>query len=70
MKHLWTLWALLKHLWLWFLARFHLSDEAVCKLSQGRDSWDDYHDYCDTEAGVPEHFCFLTCKRCGKIFTM
>ncbi len=58
----------LKRWYWWFLARFHLSDAAVCDLSRGRGPHDDYHDYDDTEERQPLHFVLLTCKRCGKTF--
>jgi hypothetical protein len=51
----------------WFLARFHLSDSAVCELSKGM-GMSDYHDYPDDEIGDPMHFCTMKCKRCGKDF--
>lgn len=57
----------MKKLWKWFLARFHLSDSAVCEMSEGR-GMNDYHDYQDDVRGVPDHFSILTCKRCGKDF--
>jgi hypothetical protein len=57
-----------KRLWFWFLARFHLSDAAVCEMSRGRGLHDDYHDYDDDVIGAPLHFCVLKCKRCGKEF--
>ena len=53
-------------IWKWFLAKFHLSDAAVCELSAGRGPWEDYHDYPDDIIGTPSHFVELTCKRCGK----
>jgi hypothetical protein len=52
--------------WLWFLARFRLSQSAVCTGGLA----DDYHDYPDSEEGLPLHFATLTCKRCGKKFTI
>lgn len=52
-------------LWMWVLARFHLSDEAVCRMSDGPT---DYHDYHDTEHKYPDHFWELQCERCGKKF--
>lgn len=58
----------MRRLWLWFLARFRLSDRAVCKLSEGKGLVD-YHDYPDSIEGEPWHFYELTCKRCGKRFT-
>jgi hypothetical protein len=61
---------MLRRLWLWFLARFRLSDSAVCEMSRGRGLHDDYHDYPDDEYGEPAHFVTLRCKRCGKEFTI
>lgn len=61
---------MLRRLWLWFLARFRLSDAAICEASRGRGLADDYHDYPDDELGTPSHFVVLRCKRCGKEFTM
>ena len=58
---------MLAKLWLWFLAFFHLSDAAVCRLSQGC-GLRDYHDYPDSAHGIPVHFATLRCKRCGKPF--
>jgi hypothetical protein len=58
----------LSRFWLWFLARFHLSDAAVCEMSKGRGLHDDYHDYPDDVLGEPLHFIELVCKRCGKRF--
>ncbi len=58
----------MKRLWLWFLARYHLSNSAVCEMSKRRQEWNCYHDYQDSEAGFPDHFAPLTCKRCGKTF--
>lgn len=57
-----------KRLWRLFLARFHLSDSAVCEMSADRGPHNDYHDYHDTEDRYPDHFSVLTCKRCGKKF--
>lgn len=59
---------MLQRMWKWFLARFHLSDTAVCELSAGLGSHEDYHDYQDSEEGEPWHFIELTCKRCKKTF--
>lgn len=56
--------------WKWFLARFRLSESAVCEMSKGRGLADDFHDYPDDELGTPAHFVTLKCKRCGKSFTM
>lgn len=60
----------MRRLWLWFLARFHLSDAAVCELSRGRADDCDYHDYTDDVDGYPDHFRVLRCQRCGKDFTI
>lgn len=60
-----TILATLKYWWSWFLAVFHLSDQAVCEMSKGST---DYHDYIDDEFGMPWHFTVLKCKRCGKEF--
>ena len=59
-----------RNCWLWFLAFFHLSDDAVCVMSLECKGLQDYHDYTDSEEGLPMHFAVLTCKRCGKAFTM
>lgn len=56
-------------LWLWFLARFRLSESAVCEASKGKGLID-YHDYPDGTTGRPWHFFEHTCKRCGKKFTI
>lgn len=59
----------MKRLYRWILARFHLSDEAVCELSR-RKGLVDYHDYQDSTVNEPWHFFTHTCKRCGKEFTI
>ncbi len=61
---------MMRRLWMWFLARFHLSDAAVCEMSRGREKWNDFHDYGDSEDGYPDHFDVLTCKRCRKPFVI
>lgn len=53
---------------LWFLARFRLSDYAICEMSKGKGYHDDYHDYPDDIIGTPSHMVLLVCKRCGKQF--
>ena len=58
----------MKRLWKWFLARFHLSESAVCEMSKGLGPFEDYHDYDDSEHGFPDHFVMMKCKRCGKEF--
>lgn len=55
-------------LWWWFLARFRLSEWAVCEMSKGRGIAEDFHDYDDSKEGLPIHFHLLECKRCGKSF--
>lgn len=59
----------MKRFWRWFLARFRLSPDAVCDMSLGMGLVD-YHDYPDSFEGEPWHFAVLTCKRCGKQFTI
>ncbi len=59
----------MRRLWRWFLARFRLDLDAVCDESL-RMGPVDYHDYPDSIEGEPWHFCTLTCKRCGKPFTI
>jgi len=49
------------------LAFFHLSDSAVCEMSEGKGVVD-YHDYSDDIFGYPGHFELLECKRCHKKF--
>lgn len=60
----------MKKLWMWFLARFRLSERAVCEMSRGLGLHNDYHDYPDSPYGRPYHLCVLRCKRCGKEFTI
>jgi len=57
----------MKQFWKRFLAYMHWSDNAVCELSKGGK---DYHDYHDDEAACPLHMHVLTCKRCGKNFSI
>jgi hypothetical protein len=59
-----------KKIWLWFLARFHLNDQAVCLMSRGKSKSADYHDYQDSKEGVPLHFHDCECVRCGKTFVI
>jgi hypothetical protein len=61
---------MVRTLWRWFLARFRLSGSAVCEMSRGRPYYADYHDYPDSVEGAPYHFQFLTCRRCGKRFSV
>jgi hypothetical protein len=58
----------MRRLWLWFLARFRLSDYAICEMSKGRGPRDDFHDYPDAETRSPIHMTLLRCSRCGKGF--
>ncbi len=60
----------MRYLVRWFLARFRLSEDAVCEMSRGRDLYNDYHDYHDSEDGKPYHFITMKCKRCGKEFVI
>jgi hypothetical protein len=66
--------------WQWIKDRLHkcwrktqaflrLSQQAVCEESHGLGLID-YHDYPDSVEGEPWHFCVLTCKYCGKEFTI
>jgi hypothetical protein len=55
-----TIWQRLK-------AYFRTDLELVCRLSNEKN---DYHDYPDDVYGQPIHFFALTCKRCGKAFTI
>lgn len=54
-------------------AFFRLDLALVCELSRGMGNFD-YHDYPDDYPddiiGEPWHFGYLTCKRCGKKFTI
>ena len=59
----------MKQLWRRFLAFSRLSLGLVCEMSRGMGHVD-YHDYPDSIEGEPWHFCLLTCKRCGKQFTI
>ncbi len=59
---------MLRKLWLWFLARFRLSKQAVCEMSEGKGSHEDYHDYDDSNTPFPMHFYEYECNRCGKKF--
>jgi hypothetical protein len=55
---------------LWLLAFFRLDLDAVCEMSRGKGEYDDFHDYPDSIDGVPWHMATLTCKRCGKRFSI
>lgn len=57
----------MRRFWLWFLAYWHLNDAAVCAMSTDRR---DYHDYPDDIHGQPWHFYTMTCKRCGRKFSI
>lgn len=61
---------MLRKAWPWVLARFRLSDAAVCEMSRGRGLADDYHDYPDSDPPEPWHFHTHKCRRCGKEFTI
>ncbi|AWN55051.1 hypothetical protein DK412_28365 [Methylobacterium sp. 17Sr1-1] len=52
----------------YLLARFRLSQRAICEESAGRGLGDDFHDYPDTADGQPWHLVDLTCRHCGKTF--
>ncbi len=56
--------------WMYWLARMRLSREAVCVMSRNKGLFNDYHDYPDSEEGVPIHFHTFKCKRCGKEFAI
>lgn len=60
----------MRRIWYWFLARFRLSQWAVCEMSRGRGLADDFHDYPDDFRGAPLHFAVLKCRWCGKEFTI
>lgn len=60
---------MIRRLWRWFLARFRLDLDVVCDMSLGMGLVD-YHDYPDSFDGEPDHFTTLTCRRCGKEFTI
>lgn len=60
----------LRFWFMWVLAYFRLSEEAVCAMSRGRGLYNDYHDYPDDEVGTPAHFVVMKCKRCGKEFVI
>lgn len=62
-------WRRFKRLWKIFQAFFRLDPGAVCEMSEGKGHID-YHDYPDDIDGFPWHFFELTCKRCGKKFTI
>lgn len=58
---------MIRRIYSWLLASFRLSDSAVCEMSKGLSPHADFPDDID---GYPDHFCTLTCKRCGKHFTI
>ena len=58
---------MLKRFWRRFLAFHRLDLRAVCEMSCGKR---DYHDYPDNDPPVPMHFHEMTCRRCGKKFTI
>ena len=53
--------------WSWFLARTHLSADAVCAMSLGQGA-EDFHDWRDTTAPLGSQFYVHSCRRCGKVF--
>jgi hypothetical protein len=55
--------------WRWLSARLRLDLDAVCDLSLKKGPVD-YHDYPDSFECEPYHFQELTCRRCGKKFTI
>lgn len=55
--------------WLYWLAKFRLSQYAVCTMSDDLGA-DDFHDYPDSIEGEPFHMTLLTCRHCGKQFTI
>lgn len=50
-------------------ATYRLNSTIICEESRGKGLID-YHDYPDDIEGIPVHFFELTCKRCGKRFTI
>ena len=53
--------------WDFFLAYFHLSDAAVCRMSMGRSVSRDFHTERDSDD--PAYFVeTVRCRRCGKDF--
>ncbi len=56
---------MIRRWWRWFLARFHLSQQAVCEESRGM-GWYDYHDASDFRYDNP--YRPVTCRHCGKEF--
>jgi len=57
----------MRRLWRWFLAWWRLDLQVVCEESAKLGDVD-YHDYHDDADGIPVHFGFLYCERCGKRF--
>lgn len=55
-------------MWEWIKAYFRTDLKAVCRLSEGRGLYDDFHDYKDTADKQPWHMEELECERCGKKF--
>ena len=52
----------------WFLARFRISQRAICEMSAGLPEDTDYHDFEDSTMPTPRHGVRHRCKRCGKFF--
>lgn len=60
---------MIRRAWRWFLAWTRIDLDLVCELSREK-GYVDFHDYPDSVEGEPWHFIALTCKRCGKQFTI
>ncbi len=58
----------LRYYWDYLLAFLRLDEKAVCRMSIGRGIHNDFHDYDDSEDGIPDHFVIMKCQRCGKEF--
>lgn len=54
--------------WKYIKAWFRIDLVAVCEMSKGRGSRNDFHDWPDSTVGLPWHMYSHTCKRCGKVF--
>lgn len=59
----------MKRIVLWFLARFRLSEKAVCEMSKDKPIYKDFHHWDDDiHSSGPIYFSPLQCKRCGRQF--
>ena len=58
----------IRRAWWLLLAKFHLSDAAVCEMSKGLGS-SDFHRIQDADT-PPTRVYVETCKRCGKGFKL